>query len=71
MKPIKPIGEIKNIDKNYILLNSISSYNIDEENDYERKLFILRTMLISQNILTEEQIDELIGSYEILNKLTE
>ena len=62
MKPIKRIGETRKI-------FNIEVTSLDESNDYERKFFILKTMLISQNILTEEGINNLIESYEIMEKM--
>jgi len=62
MKPIKQIGENRKIP-------NVEATLLDENNDYERKFFILKTMLISQNVLTEDQINNLIESYEIMEKM--
>ena len=87
MKPLEPQDiimdgkksyRINHITKNYSSLNGgceltiqAQETNVINSLDYEEKFKIHRQMLIVKNILTKEEIEDLIESGKIMNKLVE
>jgi len=87
MKPLEPQDiimdgkksyRINHITKNYPYLNGVCELTIQAREvnainpiDYEMEFKILRQMLIIQNTLTKEEIEDLIESGKIMNKLME
>lgn len=53
------------------LRDGINDYKKEHPIDYEKKYIRLTKMLIKQKILTDKQIEEYIGSFELMEKLSE
>ena len=62
------IDEVNN-PTDYVSTFPIISY-LEDMNDVERDFLILKKMLILNNILTEDQINDLIDTHKVMSKLT-